>query len=216
MNRSKNPLSLAIFFLILDLFLDLFFSLTDLKNCYIAMKITVYLCSRIRNADNRLFYLLLIEIEIRNLERTVRSNGWSWLQRESFSWDNDNFIGGDPWRRGGEGAGAKVTKRDSCRQRGTLMSQTTVELNSTPRKAHKRTFLPRQIVVESYRSNESYSPLAPRTRSRIWDCEEKMWKKNFERKQSKRNRKKREKKEKWKASTVKLGENKPTDRQVNA
>lgn len=75
MNRSKNPLSLAIFFLILDLFLDLFFSLTDLKNYYIAMKITVYLCSRIRNADNRLFYLLLIEIEIRNLERTVRSNG---------------------------------------------------------------------------------------------------------------------------------------------
>lgn len=84
MNRSKNPLSLAIFFLILDLFLDLFFSLTDLKNCYIAMKITVYLCSRIRNADNRLFYLLLIEIEIRNLERTVRSNGWSWLQRVVF------------------------------------------------------------------------------------------------------------------------------------
>lgn len=36
------------------------------------------------------------------------------------------------------------------------MSQTTVELNSTPRKAHKRTFLPRQIVVESYRSSESY------------------------------------------------------------
>lgn len=85
------------------------------------------------------------------------------------------------------------------------MSQTTVELNSTPRKAHKRTFLPRQIVVESYRSSESYLSflnLRKNVEKEIWHGR----------------KKKKEEEEKWKASTVKnYDENKRTRvRQVNA
>lgn len=88
------------------------------------------------------------------------------------------------------------------------MSQTTVELNSTPRKAHKRTFLPRQIVVESYRSSESYLSF-PNLGLRGKNVEEEIWHGR---------EKKKEEEEKWKASTVKnYDENKRTRvRQVNA
>ena len=54
----------------------------------------------------------------------------------------------------------KSNEARSGRQRGTLMSQTTLELNSTPRKADKRTFIQRQTAVKSYRNRfSSCSPV---------------------------------------------------------